>query len=254
MYTIKLSLKIKTSQNLEKLNEMFGDLLGKLWRNGQILGSDHSSAFHNNSLTCFVRCSEQESFALKYRNIHVRKAWKQLENEAETKIKIEFLGQDLVHSDAQCSEKSSFYILFTHFLMLESPIRCGDCFKPVPLYRIPHTSHDEYSDVLWWEDKYKACDTLQIGSSVGEKFGLKEISDYNSVLTREGLKICKKIEKLTKKRVFYYLFNFKKTSVGKDKQKKCPSCGGKWLLESPLHKLFDFQCKKCGLLSNLTCN
>jgi predicted nucleic acid-binding Zn ribbon protein len=37
----------------------------------------------------------------------------------------------------------------------------------------------------------------------------------------------------------------------REQRRRCPLCGGAWRLEKPLHRLFDFKCDMCRLVSNL---
>lgn len=253
MFLFKLSIHVQHNSQKKIINALFSDLLASLWQNGQIFDHyDHSSTYSNNILSYFVRCPEKNALSKKYRNDSVQKTWHMLEDKAGNNVATDFLGKDVNTHFSQCRGKRSFYILYTNFLATGSPLRCGDCFVPIPLYQIPPTDHENYMDIFWWESQYKACDTLQIGSTVGAKFGLREISYFDSTLTQTGLNICKKVENSTGKKTFYFLLNYKKISKKQDREKKCPSCHQQWLLQQPLHGLFNFQCKKCGLLSNLT--
>jgi predicted nucleic acid-binding Zn ribbon protein len=36
-----------------------------------------------------------------------------------------------------------------------------------------------------------------------------------------------------------------------ERTRRCPSCGKAWLRKEPLHRIFDFQCRRCRLLSNV---
>jgi predicted nucleic acid-binding Zn ribbon protein len=144
-----------------------------------------------------------------------------------------------------------FFILYTNYLSLESPIRCGDCFGIFPLYRIPATKDDEYTDILTWESDYKACDTLQMNCSTGERFGISQLSRCDSSLSKRGIDICICIAVSTGIPAYYYLLKESGRNKRAELNRKCPSCGGEWLLHDSLHKLFDFKCDKCKLLSNI---
>ncbi len=77
------------------------------------------------------------------------------------------------------------------------------------------------------------------------------MSNLKSGLTKSGLEICNGIQNLTKKPCFYYLYHPNGRSLKKERERKCPSCNGEWLLEKQLHNLFDFKCDKCHLLSHI---
>ncbi|QTA84144.1 DUF2310 family Zn-ribbon-containing protein [Desulfonema magnum] len=144
----------------------------------------------------------------------------------------------------------SFIILYTSFLDDEPPLRCGNCFKPVPLYRIPDSDPDLRAEISDWADDYRSCDRFWICSGVGEKFGYDQISKYDSPLSREGMKLSERLTSVFRPS-YYYLYRYKTHSEKAEMARKCPICGGDWYLERRLHNKFDFKCDKCRLLSNI---
>jgi len=75
------------------------------------------------------------------------------------------------------------------------------------------------------------------------------ISDPKSKLSKEGRRLCKKMEKLTKKPFYYFLYNWYK-----DNKKTCPKCKKNWVnkdWDSNKKKIrYEYVCKKCRLVSN----
>jgi len=134
--------------------------------------------------------------------------------------------------------------------LAESPLSCGDCFRAVPLYRIPHTHGDEYADVLQWEADYKACDTLHMNIGTGERFGERQMFRHDSSLSRRGREICASISSLTGRPTYYYLCKVRARSSAEEERRRCPNCNGQWKLGKRWH-LFDFRCDRCLLLSNI---
>jgi predicted nucleic acid-binding Zn ribbon protein len=134
---------------------------------------------------------------------------------------------------------------------LGSPLRCGDCFAPVPLYRVPATSGGEYYDVVSWESDYQACDRLQMNCTTGERFGLRQLGDIGSSLTRNGRDIAGRIAALTETPTYYYLHRYSGDSLDRELARRCPGCDGPWRLEQPWHRLFDLRCDRCRLVSNI---
>ena len=108
-----------------------------------------------------------------------------------------------------------------------------------------------HDGIKFWRADYQSCDTLQMGCTVGEKFGERELFRHDSSLSAQGIAICNTIAKETGIATFYYLLRSKGRNLTNEKKRKCPSCGGDWLLEEPLHDLFDFKCDRCRLLSNI---
>jgi predicted nucleic acid-binding Zn ribbon protein len=153
----------------------------------------------------------------------------------------------------RCATPTGLY-LFTTFLHNEPPVRCIQCSGIVPLYRLPSPKTGEHSGLLSWKSNYQACDTLQMNCGVGERFGERQMSDPTSGLSRSGLAVCKELEGLTGRHVYYYLYRGHTRSRSEELGRKCPSCGSQWLLKQPLHGKFDFKCDQCSLLSNIAWN
>jgi predicted nucleic acid-binding Zn ribbon protein len=153
--------------------------------------------------------------------------------------------------NCECKSPSS-YILFTSlFSSSVSPLHCFDCFKACPLYRLPRKNDEGYERFYWWESDYIACDKLQMKCETGEKFGLREMFEVESSLSKRGLELCDKIKEITGKNCYYFLYKYRGKSLKKERERKCPKCNNEWLLEEKLHKSFDFKCDKCNLLANI---
>ena len=136
-------------------------------------------------------------------------------------------------------------MLFTTFLDDAPPVRCGDCGRPVPLYRIPRLpDEEEHSDIRRWAGAYQAYDTLYMLSGSGERASYLHMSRLDSALTREGRQICAAMAERTGKPWYYYLHR-----DYSPQRQTCPGCGGPWALEEPLHGLYDYRCDRCCLLS-----
>lgn len=253
MFVFEISLKFKKESKKEIIDN-FWCFTASLLNNGQILNGLRVITESNDKIIVTVICPEINSLETEFSDKYVISDLNKLEEISEEKTKIKLIGKDAELNDIkniQCCQKTTFYILHTHFFKIDSPIYCGNCFKSIPLYKI---LKEQSNGVLAWQESYKACDWLQLSCSVGEKFGLKEMSNFNSNLTKDALGVCETIEQVTGKPVFYYLFNYRNISHKKDLNRKCPSCGGEWLLKKELHNLFNFKCEKCKLLSAFTCN
>jgi predicted nucleic acid-binding Zn ribbon protein len=62
-------------------------------------------------------------------------------------------------------------ILFTTFINGEPPLRCGACFGPVALYKMPATNEaGDCQDTLWWQDTCQAMDWPFVGGDPRERF------------------------------------------------------------------------------------
>lgn len=254
MYLFEISVNIENKEKKEEIVSLLWNLISSWLHNGQIINKDVQLFYTNLSINFIVYCPESNSLDLKFANKYVLNDYNKLiEVSGESLIK-RLLGKevDYIETDFdECCLKAEFYILFTHMFSEKSPICCGECRDSIPLYRI---IKDKNIGILTWQDNYKSCDTLQINSRAGEKFGLKEMTNFDSSLTKQGLEVCKELELILNKPVFYYLFNYRNIPYKKDIKRKCPVCNGEWILNEPLHNIFNFKCDKCKLLSSFTCN
>ena len=92
--------------------------------------------------------------------------------------------------------KRPFLIFFTTFTNSESPVRCGACFGPIPMYKLPATSDSgSHQDVLLWRDTYQAL----IGSSSEpvQESGSRTIrfARHDSPLSKDGRELARTLEK-----------------------------------------------------------
>lgn len=252
MYALEAKFQFSSRQDRENQISRIQWVLAGWLHNGQILGGKNPIAERKNDCSAYVITPEKNSLSNKFLNKTTREYLRKLPEAGVGRPTVSVLGK-VSESEKSCScSEGSYYILYTYCLSSESPLRCGNCFGTVPLYRIPKTHYDGYFNILTWEWDYKACDTLELHSTVGEKFALKQKEDLDSPLTELGLNVCSTIERGTKKKVFYHLFKGLNKNYASDRKRRGPGCGGRWHLKDPVHGHFDFKYNKCKLLSNVS--
>jgi predicted nucleic acid-binding Zn ribbon protein len=251
MYVIEVSFLIQNKmEDTEQILERINFLLGALRMNGQIVGHEFSVAYLQSCYRTYLLAPEQDSLDKSRANSYVLDGLNKL-NSLNIECSWKVVGNEPYSSNVCGCKKSSYYILYTTYVSFESPLRCGDCFGIIPLYRIPATKDAEYVDILAWESDYKACDTLQMNCSTGERYGISQLSKYDSSLSKRGIDICNRITTSTGIPTYYYLMKVTGKSNKVELKRKCPSCNGEWFLHETLYGIFDFKCDKCRLLSNV---
>lgn len=253
MYLAEITFKILKDANQEKQEELIENINASWAGNGQILDDCYHYAKAKKEYKMYQTIPEKDSLTDKYNNKYAKEFIEKLSSVGLAKPEITIIDNEEQEDDlCKCTEKTEF-ILYTTFETFHSPIRCKKCFKAIPLYKIPKLDNfnDDYYPINSWVKDYKACDSLQINCSVGVRFALKQMGSIDSQLTKVGLELCIDIEKLTGRDTYYYLYKYSAKSKKQELLRKCPKCGGKWLLDKPLHNIFDFECKKCKLLSNI---
>ncbi len=137
-------------------------------------------------------------------------------------LKVTALGAAVTCEDSCECESSSWYMLYTDLATEESPVVCGDCGKPVPLYKLPAIPDKEgQSNFLNWQDQFKALQKLDM-YNYAPAFTDREMYDVNSRINKMGRALCRALEGAKNLPVFYHL-----------EQKKvdgsvCPLCGREW--------------------------
>jgi predicted nucleic acid-binding Zn ribbon protein len=249
MHTAQLDLHF-VADTLQASSDALSELLACWYKNGQISISPSPFALCCESqLQAFVSLPEDCALQSQFDNDYVRSAQAKLQS-LGANLCWQVLGFDPASlKPCACAARSSA-VMYTYYLATESPIRCGDCFLPVPLYRLPHTRDKEYFDWLAWANDYRACDRLQMNCTVGERYHERQLSAAHSELNRSGLALRTKLAELTQKPVFYYLHKTRGVSVKAERKRRCPSCKAAWLLDQPWHS-FDFRCEACGLVSRV---
>jgi predicted nucleic acid-binding Zn ribbon protein len=231
--------------------ESVHNVLASWYKHGQIL-EGWVIAERDTDIVAHVVLPAPDALAEEFSNRYVRADLAKL-SAIDASPTIKLLGRypDL---DQACSCDSwDWLVLFTNYLAREPPLRCGRCFGPVPLYRIPPVHDDEHLGVLHWQADYKACDTLQMHTGTGERFAEQELFRHDSSLSLRGREVCDSLEQLAKIPVYYYLHRTRGRSRKLEQERTCPSCASAWLLPERLH-IFDFRCDRCKLLSNIACN
>ena len=251
MFTAEIQFKIVKKSDDEAAADGVNRLIESWQRNGQVLSEEWPIAKNRDGIRVFVSIPERVSLRRNIDNKWVSEARNRLGEADLSQPTVEILGREPVSLDPCRCARPSAYILFADYLSMELPLRCADCFDPIPFYRIPHTSGCEtYEDIIFWRRAYQRCDGLQISCFVGERFGTRQMSSFDSELTRMGLECRAAVEKVTKRPCYYYLYQYHSRGKAVEDKRKCPSCGRSWRLKEHWHGMFDFRCDRCRLLSN----
>jgi predicted nucleic acid-binding Zn ribbon protein len=228
-----------------RIRDAAESLLATWYKNGQILGSSRVLADLGTSLDAYVTVPQADALETRHNNVY---AMQELEALRTAAALVTILGPSPSETLCCSCPSRSALLLYTHYLCELPPVRCLDCLGPVPLYRLPHVHDHEHLVLLQWAADYRACDTLQMHCSTGERFGEAQLFRHDSALSRNGRELASKLEAASGMPVYYYLHKTRGRGHGAEMRRLCPSCGSAWRLERPLHH-FDFRCDRCRLLS-----
>lgn len=232
-------------------DDLYETILAAWYKNGQIETSHWHVVRSNDHVRVLVWLPEANSLDQTNDNTYAREALSNLADAGFPLPSVRVLGTDAgLLPTCVCLDRPSL-ILFTSYCSFTSPVRCGSCFRLVPLYALPHVHGQEHLTILQWAEDYRACDTLQMHCTTGEEFAEGELSRHDSSLSQQGRSICKSLADQTGRSVFYFLLTPRGATREAELQRLCPSCSHAWHIESPWHGLFDFRCERCFLLSNI---
>lgn len=137
-------------------------------------------------------------------------------------LKIESMGTAITCEESCTCEAPSWYLLYTDLATEESPVVCGDCGRPVPLYKLPAILDKEgQSNFLNWQDQFRAIQKLDMYNYQPD-FTSGEVYDPASHINKMGRALCRAMEKAKSVPVFYHL------EQKKDSGAVCPLCGREW--------------------------
>lgn len=235
----------------DAVKETIGILLVGWEINGQILGGEHVVAKVPGGFRVFVRTPAKDALAEEHHSDFARQALRFATSKDLSKMKARRLGR-VPYSDRECpGHPEAGLILFVDVYSPESPLRCAECFGPVPLYTVPPGERGDRQEITWWASGYRACYELLSRKGAADAFARNELENPESDLSRSGLKIRERIAASTGRRTWYYLFFAHDLDRAAEREHRCPGCGGEWLLPKPWHDEFDFRCERCALLSRL---
>lgn len=143
MWVVRGSFRLpdETSETVERACDLIELWTGSARQNGQLLGNVFPVYREHDFLHYTLLVPERDSLDGRYNSVWVERA---LARVAETGI----VGPDIVPlgEDAEtvppcsCAKRSSL-ILFTNYLMIGSPLQCGDCFEMVPTSVLVYDLH-----------------------------------------------------------------------------------------------------------------
>ncbi|WCE30405.1 Zn-ribbon-containing protein [Vibrio sp. SCSIO 43137] len=253
MYVVELEFECFDNTTISAVDKAINGLMEALRFNGQILGREFPVVMGEGVFYVRLVCPEQESLHPDNHSDFVNYCLSKLSDASLLAPKVRLLGRDINSEQAAEEEVPSWQVLYTTYVHTCSPLRSGESLLPIPLYRNPPTLNGDHKSVIKWQTEWQACDEIQMGGACkAEHAALREITDIGSDLFRRGWDLRGRIEYLTGIPTYYYQYRVGGVSLADEKQRRCPKCGGEWLLNEPLHDIFYFKCDRCRIVSNIS--
>jgi predicted nucleic acid-binding Zn ribbon protein len=240
MYYTKIVFKRINETPVTDDDELLWFYSSLLYRNGQIY-REYELVSNENEYMLFATMPEKDSLDNKYNTLYINEKFDNLKNKFN--ISHEIIGINKNCADVCKCETQEWYVLYAAGKLNGGPIYCGNCMKPVPLYKFSETHvAKEYIDTVSWQASYKAMDILWI-YGIADRFTYKQMHNPKSSLMDLGRIICEGYESLTGKPFYLYLFQYYKT------RKFCPICGADWECKDK-ESIIDYKCDICKLVSD----
>jgi predicted nucleic acid-binding Zn ribbon protein len=253
MYVCELQFECFENTTITAVEKSVNGLMDALRYNGQVLGREFPLAMNEASFSLRCVCPESDSLHPKNHSDFVNYCLDRLTEAGVLAPKVRLIGQDINSEETSQEENPSWQILYTTFVHTCSPLRSGDSFMPIPLYRNPATLNGDHKAIIKWQTEWQACDELQMaGGCDAEYAALRELTSIQSDVFRRGWDLRGRLEYITQIPTYYYLYRVGGTSLKDEQQRRCPKCDGPWWVEEPIHDMFHFKCDECRLVSNIS--
>lgn len=259
MYVCQLSFQCELDVELADAQSAISNLLDEYRYNGQIIGREFPVILVEDKFEVIFVCPEQDSLAVKYNNHAVIQGFEQLKQLGLAAPEFVLKGLECQSDFSDLCESPKALILYSTYVQSCSPLRCLEHFSPVPLYKMPEQVR---KPLIKWQESQAACDQLQMNEVTEiEPFAIEQLSQLDSELIQSGKALGDEITAQFNIPVYQYLYRVGGESLEAEQQRRCPNCGGDWLLtqekerdevKQPLHGLFDFKCDDCLLVSNVS--
>jgi len=251
MHVVELQFRSKSGGPAPAdANDAVSNLIWALERNGQLVPDATRPDYEAADASCVIAFApEATSLRPKLYSPRVRAALAALKRAGVAAPRCRVLGAS-PNSLVPCACREPSAMVLADISACELPTRCGDCDGTVPFYRFAHTGDfGEYDDIIFWIYHYRSFEAVWIHGGSGEKLAYAQLSRHDGELAREGRDVCRAIEKRAKVPVYYYLSRYYGRNLAAERRRRCPSCGGAWLLKEPWLQRYDFRCRKCRLVS-----
>lgn len=253
MYSIKLKLIGPHTTD----SEFFWNLdfyLSCLYGSQQTWNEDWEIEQLDEGYCIMLNCFEEDSYLQENSTIYANRTRQKMESKYGFKFEFLNCGKHPIYGEIEIAKDFDALVLDNEWY---PPLTAFPSLLPVPFYKLPSTYHDGegYDNLNSWARNYKRVLGLWHNGRVGERWAQNQLQKHDSALSKEGRACCQRIEELTGTPTYYFLLNYRAISNKKDQNRKCPSCGGEWLLENLTQdSRYQFQCIPCRLVSERSKN
>lgn len=242
--------KISRSQRQE-LEWQVDTYLSSLELNGQIVGQEWRTAWHQDVFTVYAELPRPDSLDPQYHSDWVRKFFEAFEAKLAGPPEWSILDDEIPRRFPSLKSASFLYLDAVDEWV---PLHRGNDGGDIPLYLVP-VDQCTRQNLSRWSTHANDCEALWMHSGALEMPAYRQLADPTSEHGQEGREFCQKIEEATGIPTYYYLKRFWGRKRGEG-DRPCPLCGQPWRIaakktKNPRFWHFDFMCVPCRLVSHL---
>ncbi len=231
-------------EELGQFDECLESFLGCLRRNGNIIG-DHVTLELADRVQARVLALAPDALDEANLSEYARKDGEQVRalsaRDPQTR-RVEEKTSEQTWCDCQAP---SFRLLYSQWSRLISPVLCGDCWRDVPLYRLPligDSQSKEHGELTTWLDTRENFEWIWLGSGAGEREAYRQLARPRSPFIKATRELAARLEAKTGVPTFTFLKHYYRKW-----DKHCPLCERKWKWKGP--EELRFRCEHCRLIS-----
>lgn len=245
----------------DEAENLIHEYLSSLLHNGQIAGH-YTIVPWNGEVVAYVNAQGCDANLLKYHSQWGKDDFHKI-NEFFGQVPVWKCNEDFLSKRKTNWKNAPFLYFTTDFFEsdLLSLLARGDTADLISLYRVPIPDQAR-EDAYFWQAKYRSLYKVWLDSGDLEMQVYRLLAEPDSKCSKCGRELCLAIEKATNVPTYYYLMRYHGREYADEKKRLCPGCGKSWFVKRPEKKEdahtpfweFDFQCKKCRLVSHIACD
>lgn len=228
----------------DQFDEVLERFVGDLLRHGNIVG-DYAFLELRDRVQVRVLALAPDAFEETNMSQYARNDLERLRAISQSEPQFQRIEEVIELSTGCDCQTPSFRLLYSHWNRLISPVLCGDCWRVVPLYRLPLVdsgSSKEQGRLTSWLDKREDFEWIWLHSGAGEREAYRQLARPNSPFMKETRDLAASLGEKTGVPTFAFLKHFYKKWG-----KHCPLCERKWKWKGP--QKLRFRCDHCRLMS-----
>lgn len=222
--------------------------LSSLWRNGNVVG-DYWILNLTDRVQARITSPAPDAMEFSNWSVYAFNDWERLAAlllRPTVIAKVE--EKETAPTWCNCSA-SPFYLLYSTWETLPSPMRCGACALDVPLYRLPicepPNGAQDASRFVNWKSDHVCLDLLWLHSGVGERYATRQLQRPKSKFMVQTRQLAADLEEKSGIPTYSFLKHYY-LKWGK----RCPLCARKWRWKNSPREQFAFKCDHCRLISS----